>query len=58
MRYPYFLPTIRSTHRYVFTIFALDTQLGLKAGATTEEVLDAVEGHVLARGELVGRYGR
>jgi phosphatidylethanolamine-binding protein (PEBP) family uncharacterized protein len=30
----------------------------LAPGATMREVLAAVEGHVLARGELMGRYGR
>ncbi|MFO7742268.1 MAG: hypothetical protein R6X31_08145 [Anaerolineae bacterium] len=51
-------PPSGSTHRYILTIFALDTELDPKAGATKEEVLDAVEGHVLAQGKLVSGYGR
>lgn len=44
------------THRYFFKLYALDTDLKLKAGATKEELLRAMEGHVLAEGELMGRY--
>jgi Raf kinase inhibitor-like YbhB/YbcL family protein len=46
------------THRYVFRIYALDTELGLAEGANKTEVLDAMEGHVLGEGTLVGMYGR
>lgn len=46
------------THRYFFTVYALDTELGLAAGATKTELLDAMEGHVLAAATLMGRYGR
>jgi Raf kinase inhibitor-like YbhB/YbcL family protein len=46
------------THRYFFKLYALDTELGLGGGATKEEVLDAMEGHVLAEGQLMGIYGR
>lgn len=46
------------THRYFFTVYALDTDLGLDAGATKVEVLDAISGHVLAEATLMGRYGR
>jgi Raf kinase inhibitor-like YbhB/YbcL family protein len=42
------------THRYYFKLYALDTLLNLKAGATKDEVLRAMEGHVLARGQLMG----
>ena len=45
-------------HRYFFRLLALDRQLGLPAGATMREVLAAAEGHILARTELMGRYGR
>lgn len=47
-----------STHRYVFRVYALDTLLSLGAGATKQEVLDAMQGHILAQAELVGRYKR
>jgi Raf kinase inhibitor-like YbhB/YbcL family protein len=46
------------THRYFFTVYALDTTLGLEAGATKQTLLDAVEGHVLAEATLLGRYSR
>jgi Raf kinase inhibitor-like YbhB/YbcL family protein len=46
------------THRYFFKLFALDTRLALKAGATKQSVLDAMEGHILAQAELVGTYSR
>jgi hypothetical protein len=51
-------PPSGSTHRYVFQLFALDTELDLEAGATKKQVLSATEGHVLAQGELTGKYGR
>lgn len=46
------------THRYFFRLYALDTELGLAEGATKQEVRDAAEGHVLARGTLMGTYQR
>lgn len=45
-------------HRYVFTLYALDSDLGLAAGASAVEVLAAAEGHVLAAAELAGTYQR
>ena len=46
------------THRYVFKLYALDTTLELAPGASKEQVLAAMEGHVLAQAELVGLYSR
>jgi Raf kinase inhibitor-like YbhB/YbcL family protein len=46
------------THRYFFHIFALDRTLDLKSGAKRQELEKAFAGHVLARGELMGRYSR
>ena len=40
--------------RYLFRIYALDTELDLAPGATSEELLRAIDGHVLAGGELTG----
>lgn len=45
-------------HRYFFKLYALDAKLGLKPGATKADVEKAMKGHVLAQGELMGRYGR
>jgi len=45
-------------HRYFFRLYALDAKLELEAGKTKEELLAAMEGHVVAQGELMGRYGR
>jgi len=46
------------THRYFFKIYALDTRLGLKPGATKSDLLRAMKGHILDTGELMGRYSR
>lgn len=46
------------THRYVFTAYALDTELALKEGATKTELESAMEGHILGTGELIGLYAR
>src|SRR4030042_640430 len=45
-------------HHYRFTLYALDTSLDLAAGASKEQVLQAMEGHILAQGQLVGLYQR
>lgn len=46
-------------HRYVFKLFALDTTLGPKTDVATEDSLyAAMQGHILARAELVARYSR
>jgi len=45
-------------HHYSFRLYALDTRLDLPGEATKEQVERAMEGHVLARAELVGLYGR
>jgi Raf kinase inhibitor-like YbhB/YbcL family protein len=45
-------------HRYFFKLYALDAKLNLKAGATKAGLEKAMQGHILAHGELVGRYGR
>jgi hypothetical protein len=46
------------THRYSFKIFALDRELDLGSGAKRSQVDAAMKGHVIAQGELVGRYAR
>ncbi|HEX2909765.1 MAG TPA: YbhB/YbcL family Raf kinase inhibitor-like protein [Chloroflexia bacterium] len=44
------------THRYFFKLYALDTTLSLKQGVTKEQLLKAMQGHVLAHVELMGTY--
>ena len=46
------------THRYRFRLFALDSLLTLRAGIREGDLLAAMEGHILATGELTGRYRR
>jgi hypothetical protein len=46
------------THRYVFTLYALDSKLDLAAGATKQDLLAAMRGHVIAEGKLTGKYSR
>jgi Raf kinase inhibitor-like YbhB/YbcL family protein len=51
-------PPAGAPHRYFFKIYALDTKLNLKPGASKEDVERAKRGHVLAEGEWMGRYSR
>jgi len=46
------------THRYYFKLYALDTVLGLKAGASKLQLLAAMKGHVLAETQLMGTFGK
>jgi hypothetical protein len=45
-------------HRFVFTLQALDAVPDLAPGATRRQLLDAIEGHVLGRAQLTGKYAR
>jgi len=45
-------------HRYFFRLCALDAELQLKAKATKKDLLRAMEGHILAEGQLMGTYKR
>lgn len=44
------------THRYVFDLYALDKQLDLGAGATREQLLQVIDGHVIETAQLVGIF--
>lgn len=46
------------THRYFFRLYALDIFLDLPAGAAKKDVQSAMQGHILAQGELMGTYAR
>ena len=46
------------THRYIFKIYALNKELGLKEGAARAAVEKAMESHILDKAELTGLYKR
>lgn len=46
------------THRYYFKMYALDTLLNLSGRVSKADVIKAMQGHVLAEGQLMGRYQR
>ncbi len=58
MRYRGPCPPPGGPHRYFFKVYALDTVLDLEDGATKEQLLDSMEGHILDQTELVGTYQR
>lgn len=45
-------------HHYTWELFALDTKLDLTPDATRADVLKAIDGHILGKGVLVGRFKR
>lgn len=45
-------------HRYFFKVYALDSELNLSEGSSKAELLKAMESHVIASGELMGKYAR
>ena len=49
-------PAVGPYHHYTFELFALDTKLSLTADATRPDVLAAMDGHILGKGVLVGRF--
>jgi hypothetical protein len=51
-------PPGHGLHHYHFKLYALDAPLYLKPEVDKEMLLDAMDGHVLAKGELVGTYQR
>lgn len=51
-------PPLGQTHRYLFHLYALDTVLKLRAGASHAELQGAMRGHVKGEAEWMGRYGR
>ena len=46
------------THRYYFRLYALDTMLDLQPGSSRKQLENAMKGHILAQGELMGKYER
>lgn len=49
-------PPAGSAHHYRFSLYALDQPLDLKSGASREQVLEAMQGHILAQGQLTCIY--
>ncbi len=45
-------------HRYYFKLYALDSQVQLPEGATKNQLIKAMEGHILAKALLMGRFSR
>jgi len=45
-------------HHYHFIVYAVDQPLNLPAGATRQQLLDAMKGHVIGQGEIVSTYER
>jgi len=51
-------PVNGQLHSYHFRVYALDSNLGLDAGLNKDQLLEAIDGHVLATGMLMGHYER
>jgi Raf kinase inhibitor-like YbhB/YbcL family protein len=51
-------PPSGKPHRYFFKLYALDKLLSLPSGATKADVEKAMKSHILAEGQLIGKYGR
>lgn len=49
-------PSSERYHHYVWEFYALDEDLDLEAGASRQELLDAMDGNVVAKAAYVGRY--
>jgi len=46
------------THRYYFKLYALDEVSSLSPGATKDQLLKAMDGHILAQTELMGTFSK
>ena len=51
-------PPRGSNHRYYVKVYALDEMFDLKSGLSKSQLENAMKGHILAQGQLMGRYGR
>ncbi len=46
------------THRYFFKLYALDSMLDLEEGSSKDELERVIEGHIIEKAVLMGRYSR
>jgi Raf kinase inhibitor-like YbhB/YbcL family protein len=46
------------THHYRFTLYALNSMIELPQGTTKEQLLVAMQGHIIGTAELIGTYTR
>ena len=51
-------PPANGAHQYRFKLYAIDVELELAPGASKDELLAAIQGHVLGGGQLMGQYRR
>lgn len=51
-------PPPGNAHRYYFKLYALDTQINIPGEATRDQVVSAMQGHILAEREIMGTYQR
>ena len=52
------MPPPGKPHRYYFKLYALDTMVNLKPRATKQDLLKAMQGHIVGQAELMGTYQR
>ncbi|MFO7928305.1 MAG: YbhB/YbcL family Raf kinase inhibitor-like protein [Candidatus Humimicrobiaceae bacterium] len=46
------------THRYFFKLYALDTELNLDPSSDVGQLQEEIEGHVIEKAELIGKYSK
>ena len=51
-------PVGHGVHHYHFKIYALDTELDLPESSKKEDLLEAMNGHIIEQAEVVGLYKR
>ena len=51
-------PPSGKAHRYSFRLYALDTTLALEEGASKKDLIEAMQGHIIAEAKLIGLYQR
>ncbi len=51
-------PPPGKVHRYYFKIYALDKMLDLLPGSSIRQIYESIEGHIIAKGDIVGMFGR